>query len=586
MLQKIGRYEIIGELGRGAMGIVYKARDPVIGRLVAIKTIRVGDFTAPHQIEGLKTRLVREAQSAGSLFHPNIVTVFDVGEEDGLSYIAMELVEGVSLEDVLESDQVLSESTILHIARQVADALDYAHQRGIVHRDIKPGNILVTQDGRVKVADFGIAKVGSAKMTQTGMLLGSPAYMAPEHFQGQPLDGRSDIFALGVVIYELITGQPPFAEENLGTLSYKIVHEDAVPPIRLKPSISPSLNDLVMKALARDPKLRFQNAGELCTALDALLGRSPSAHGTVDIPAAAQQSEAFSTWKELKTFAETLAVEPPKRKAPFRWLLLPLLAVLLLALGVLIFALIAPERFQRTVDTARMHSGYWISRILHGPDLPTVSKTGAPEGISGEGKLARNSNPEPPHLVPEPTQEVAQPEKKVASSRPVEKHPAHAETRGNSGPPTTPLDHSAIVLGTLQISSTPSGAQVILDNKEDERWITPFAFRNVAPGRHTLDIRKPGYSTERRTVIVFGSEAQKVDVQLVEASGILEVNTDPAGARVYIDGELKSELTPARLKLSPGPRRVLLRKEGFREVEKLVEIKDNTITTIEQILIP
>jgi len=165
MLQRIGRYEIVEELGRGAMGVVYKARDPVIGRFVAIKIVRLGDFSAAYQIEELKTRLVREAQSAGGLSHPNIITIFDVGEEDGLSYIAMELVEGVSLESLLESKQVLEESTILHIARQVADALGYAHEHGIVHRDIKPANIMLTKDGRIKVADFGIAKVASSKMT-------------------------------------------------------------------------------------------------------------------------------------------------------------------------------------------------------------------------------------------------------------------------------------------------------------------------------------------------------------------------------------------------------------------------------------
>src|SRR5207247_328580 len=177
----------------------------------------------------------------------NIITIFDVGEEAGLAYFAMELVEGTTLEDIIEGDQRLDEGTIVNIARQCADALGFAHQRGIVHRDIKPANIMLTQDGRVKVADFGIAKIGSAKMTQTGVLLGSPSYMAPEHFLGQALDGRSDIFALGIVLYELITGQTPFVGENLGTLSYKIVNEDVLPPNRLKPALSPEFTHLIIK---------------------------------------------------------------------------------------------------------------------------------------------------------------------------------------------------------------------------------------------------------------------------------------------------------------------------------------------------
>ena len=270
MLQKLGRYEIIEELGRGAMGVIYKAKDPVIGRYVAIKTIRLGDFTDSAHVAELHSRLMREAQSAGVLSHPNIITIFDVGEEAGLAYFAMELVEGATLEHIVEGEQRLDESAIVSIARQTADALGFAHQHGIVHRDIKPANIMLTQDGRVKVADFGIAKVGSTKMTQTGMLLGSPSYMAPEHFLGQPLDGRSDIFALGILVYELITGQPPFAAENLGTLSYKIVHEDPLPPIKLKPGMNLRLNALVVKALARDPAARFQTAEEMCAALDAL----------------------------------------------------------------------------------------------------------------------------------------------------------------------------------------------------------------------------------------------------------------------------------------------------------------------------
>src|SRR5215831_4796323 len=289
MLQKIGRYEIVEELGRGAMGVVYKAYDPVIGRFVAIKTVRLGDFYNNYQMEELKSRLVREAQSAGGLSHPSIITIFDVGEEDDLAYIAMELVDGVSLETLLGSKQLLEEATILHVARQVADALGYANEHGIVHRDIKPANIMLTKDGRVKVADFGIAKVASSKITQTGMLLGSPSYMAPEHFLGQLLDGRSDIFALGIVLYELITGQLPFPGENLGTLSYKVVHEDVLPPRRLKPTLSEALEGVVLRALARDPARRFQSAAELRTALDGILGKVGATISAVSAVASAAE---------------------------------------------------------------------------------------------------------------------------------------------------------------------------------------------------------------------------------------------------------------------------------------------------------
>ena len=368
MLQKIGRYQILEELGRGAMGVVYKARDPVIGRFVAIKTVRLGDFGAAYQIEELKTRLIREAQSAGGLSHPNIITIFDVGEEDDLSYIAMELVEGVSLETLLESRQVLEESTILHIARQVADALGYAHEHGIVHRDIKPANIMLTKNGRVKVADFGIAKVASSKMTQTGMLLGSPNYMSPEHFLNQPLDGRSDIFALGIVLYELITGQLPFIGQNLGALSYKIVHEDVLPPRRLKPTVSEALDGLVLRALARDPAQRFQSAAELCAALDGILSRVAAT------PAAASVSdkEKSTSASRERTFAETLSVAAPTAKSGWRWLGFLFLALLLAGAGGLAFELASPRQFQQTLQWAKSQTQPWLNRLLGRPLSPSL----------------------------------------------------------------------------------------------------------------------------------------------------------------------------------------------------------------------
>jgi hypothetical protein len=249
------------------------------------------------------------------------------------------------------------------------------------------------------------------------------------------------------------------------------------------------------------------------------------------------------------------------------------------------FAHIAPERFQRTVILGKAYSESWIHRILHQADSTTKSETAPTERTSDNDKIPESSDV-PPHQAAEDTQEVREPDTKLASPELSEKSADQSEPQGNSNPPGAILNRTITDLGTVEITSTPSGAQVILDNQEDERWNTPFTFRNVKPGRHTLDIRKAGYGTERRILIVLGSRGQKVHVQLVETSGFLEVNTEPAGARVYVDGRLVSEATPATLKLSPGSKRVLLRKEGFRDVEKFVEIKDSTITTIQQVLIP
>jgi len=578
MLQKLGRYEIVEELGRGAMGVIYKAKDPVIGRYVAVKTIRLGDFTDSAHVAELHSRLMREAQSAGVLSHPNIVTIFDVGEESGLAYFAMELVEGATLERVIEGTQRLDEAAIVSIARQTADALGFAHQRGIVHRDIKPANIMLTQDGRVKVADFGIAKVGSTKMTQTGMLLGSPSYMAPEHFLGKPLDGRSDIFALGIVLYELLTGQPPFTAENLGTLSYKIVHEDPMPPIKLNPSLSPTLNAIVMKALGRDPASRFQTAEELCAALDAL--------GIARVGTKTAKSEPL---------ARTVALAAPekKRSRTSVWLLV----VLLVFIGATaVTAILYPEQFKQTLQTTKQDLQPWFDRVKQAisgqaPETATVpapAPTEPPPAASDSGGVALPESkplevPEEPAPVPAPapvesapSEDVIQqpaPDSKTTPGLPVSKaHPA------STSPTAVP--------GTVQVTSTPTGAEIVFDDQNDVAWTTPYTFQNVSKGRHTLEVRKPGYVPERRIVVLLGNESQKVSVVLAMAAGMLKISTVPAGAYIYIDGELRREVTPASLKLPAGARRVVLKKEGYQGVEQAIEIEDNSVTTLSQQLAP
>jgi hypothetical protein len=261
---KAGRYEIVGELGRGAMGIVYKAVDPVIGRTVAVKTIRLSEEGTGLSRPELLTRFQTEARAAGLLTHPNIVVVFDAGEEDGLYYITMELVEGKSLQALMDGGHGFPLPRTLRIMEQTCSALQFAHERNVIHRDIKPANLMLTADDTVKVTDFGTAKILQfGTVHQTAHVMGTPSYMSPEQVKGRAVDGRSDIFSLGVMLYEMVTGEKPFPGQNITTVIYKIVNEDPVPPRQIDPSIHPGMSGIVMKALAKEPDQRYQSCREM-----------------------------------------------------------------------------------------------------------------------------------------------------------------------------------------------------------------------------------------------------------------------------------------------------------------------------------
>jgi serine/threonine protein kinase len=266
-LAKTGRYQLLDELGRGAMGVVYRAHDPVIGRDVAVKTMHLSaDGSGANRPEFL-TRFQTEARAAGILTHPNIVVVYDAGEEAGVFYITMELVEGRSLQSLLDEHQTFPLPRAVKIIEQAGAALDYAHKHNIIHRDVKPANLMIAADDTVKITDFGTAKILRFNTTQTAAVIGTPSYMSPEQIKGKTVDGRSDIFALGVILYELVTGEKPFPGQNITTVIYKIVNEEPIPPRELDPSINAGLCNVIARALAKDPTARFQTCGELLEAL-------------------------------------------------------------------------------------------------------------------------------------------------------------------------------------------------------------------------------------------------------------------------------------------------------------------------------
>ncbi|HXX01762.1 MAG TPA: protein kinase [Candidatus Acidoferrales bacterium] len=294
--RRFGRYEIDSEIGRGAMGIVYKARDPQIDRWVALKTIPLHSQQT-EMVEEFRKRFLNEAQAVGRLHHPGIVAVYDVGEDEQHHdpYIVLEYVAGEALNKLLSRDRRLPLARAMQLAEEIAEALDYAHLQGVVHRDIKPGNILLTPEGHAKLADFGIAKMDLSHTTLPGKVLGTPAYMAPEQLEGGKTDGRSDLFSLGVILYAMVTGRSPFRGDNSSAVCHKVVNLNPPPPSAVNVDLPKELDPVVARALAKKPSKRYERGAEFAEAIRQLRERVAPALVPVSpekVPGAAQQNVA------------------------------------------------------------------------------------------------------------------------------------------------------------------------------------------------------------------------------------------------------------------------------------------------------
>jgi hypothetical protein len=397
-MNKLGRYQIRRTLGKGAMGIVYEGFDPLIERRVAIKTI------LPSQLGGdesgnLLARFKREAQAAGRLNHPGIVAIYEYGEDiaqdtgdddatrlapappapaaQRVAYIAMEFVDGRELRDCFERGERLSLPDVARIMSEILDALDHAHAQGVVHRDIKPANLILLPDGRVKIADFGIARIGASELTQTGAVLGTPSYMSPEQFTSQPVDGRSDLFSCGVILYQLLTGEKPFTGESTTTIMYKVLREEPVPPSELNLSLAPELDAVLKKALAKAPAQRFQSGREFSSALQVAISAEPvAAPSAVSAqPARGATDESAAAVPPGVAAAGAAANGPRTRRGAAAWRVAGAAASMALVAGA--YLLLAPGR----QPAAPVAQGVVINNapvVAAAPAGPAVAAVNAP----------------------------------------------------------------------------------------------------------------------------------------------------------------------------------------------------------------
>ncbi len=501
------------------MGVVYRAQDPAIGRMIAIKAIRLSDLTDAGERERMRERLFREAQSAGVLSHPNIVTIYDVFEENGLAYIFMELVNGPTLEQIL-SGSPPSGDTFLSILRQTCGALDYAHKKGIVHRDIKPANIMVDESGAVKITDFGVAKVVSAQMTQSGTMMGTPNYMSPEQIQGADVDGRADQFAVAVIAYEVLTGEKPFAGDHLATLLYRIVSEDPVPARRMNPALGERVEQVLGKALSKDAGGRYATCmefyRELQAACEASPGWAPMARGaSLDMPTMGAPAARPVTVQ---------AAPPPPKKAEahtVRNVLLALAAVVILA-GALM--------------------------------LSQHSNTPATPQVASQVETPKAPEPDKPSPVPAAEEKPTPP----PETAPAETHPVEVPV-----PPAEPRSYD------VQIMSSPGGAQVVVD---DSPFCTTPCKQPLARGRHVVVVRAEGHRETRRVIEVPGEANLTIDLERL--SGTLSVSSTPPGATIFINGIARAEKTPAVFRLPVGVVKLRVERDAVKSDEETVNITE------------
>jgi serine/threonine-protein kinase len=595
-LTKAGRYEISGELGRGAMGVVYHATDPVIGRAVAVKTLLLSEEGTGLTRAELLAKFQTEARAAGLLTHPNIVVIFDAGEEDGLFFITMELVEGKSLQNLLDAGQMFPLPRVLRIMEQTCSALQFAHDRNIVHRDIKPANLMLTPDDTVKVTDFGTAKILQfGTVQQTAHVVGTPSYMSPEQIKGKVVDGRSDIFSLGVVLYEMVTGEKPFPGQNITTVIYKIVNEEPTAPRDIDSSIHPGLNDIIMKSLAKEPAARYQSCRELFE--DLRNYRSlPSAfnpNATLPTAGASQNNQSQSGYPDNSQLAAasrslvsrasnpsqtpavrrtgTITPAPEQKKSN-------VLATVLAAIFLLAVIVFGAQKIRPVFQAARQQS--------RSPEAD--SETSAPVSAAANPVTSTTTESASPTNVPVEVLPSANPASSLPNTAQPESRRPTVVNSNTLSPAAAEYKNQILQIAGQRdlrdrLSIKGSGMTLMLSGKlrpSEHSELLKF-LRNAPSGIQVIDDIQYD-DTANSASSEDSSKLQQIQPQLI-AQGLL-VTSEPAGADIFVNGDKQPSQTPLSLPLKPGKYNIVLRLPGYEAYSGSVQVRDDGQAKVEAAL--
>jgi serine/threonine-protein kinase len=622
ILTKAGRYELREELGRGAMGVVYHAHDPVIGRDVAVKTMHLSEAGTGMSREELVARFQTEARAAGLLTHPNIVVIYDAGEEEGLFYITMELVEGRSLQTLLDAHQLFPLSRVMKLMEQVCSALDFAHQHNVVHRDIKPANLVLTADDTVKITDFGTAKILQFGTAQTAHVMGTPSYMSPEQVKGKPVDGRSDIFSLGVILYELMTGEKPFPGQNITTVIYKIINEEPISPRSLDSSIHPGLSAVITRALSKDPDVRFQNCHELLNALKnyhELAGPEQTIRmvSSNQAPAPSPLRANASTARDASplqlarpneavthTVVDNAVLREEESSKQRGTILLSLF--LLAVIGFAGYRIYPPmvdlwQRAHESQAPSKPPVGA-ISPVSNPGQVPAPVSI-APEPMKPESKSDVASPPAQPNSTPTPVAEKnsASPQVMTAapsadavpkSPEPVAAPPAEIPARNAEkaiAPPkqAAPASVSAAIGFESKLQSQLADLPLAskLKTQVTSNSLTLSGQLTFAEHQELLN-HLHNVPSGVRVIDDVETDASANNAAASTSAGWVWVRSQPRGARIVIDNAETGLRTPARVEIPQGEHTLQVKMRGFSSPERTIQLEGGQTMQFTETLTP